>query len=385
MNQLTESERERERRRRKENNLKRIEKAFKEEENKWEKHEEIREKERQRLKYQEEDLQKKKKRMLEKDLNYDSSEEKKKIKNKSKYYLEYKQMRIKEREFDEMMRRKDNNKYDYSLKSEYNNQNYYNENNITKNKTFKNSFNITDLALKEEFDYNKEKIEKVAKSEFVMIDNYEDEDDKENQNEDNDNHNYNEDNEIDNDNNNSHEFDLNEIPYEEKKGENLNKLKDIKGIKNKNSNNNKNKNIDDNNDNKLSLNLYRNIKKGKYKVDDYDDENENDPYNKKNSSQQIKIDEETERRIMEISQEINNERKEEERREIQKQTLTTIISDPLDSKQKMIELQKQVFEMIPKEKESLFKYQINWNIVLSVCILSSIKIYFFLKYFLIFL
>ena len=82
--------------------------------------------------------------------------------------------------------------------------------------------------------------------------------------------------------------------------------------------------------------------------------------------EKINIDEETERRIMEISQEVNNERKEEERRAIQKQTLTNIISDPADSKQKMIELQKQVFEMIPKEKDSLFKYQINWNIVLSV-------------------
>lgn len=317
LNQHTESERERERRRRKENNTKKLEKAYKEEEYKWEKHEEIREKERQRLKFQEEDLQKKKKRLLEKDINYDSSEEKKKIKNKPRYYLEYKQMRIKEREYDEMMRRKENNKFDFSENSENVNlnNNEFDNGNLDINE---NPCKITDLALKEEFDNNKEKIEKVAKSEFVMIDNYQDEDEE-------------------NENSKNEEI-------ENKEGKIDNKTK--------------------NNEDKLSLNLNRNIKKGKYAVDDYEDEN--DPYRKKNLSGQIKIDEETERRIMEISQEVNNERKEEERRAIQKQTLTNIISDPADSKQKMIELQKQIFEMIPKEKDSLFKFQINWNIVLSV-------------------
>jgi hypothetical protein len=222
-------------------------------------------------------------------------------------------MRIKEREFDEMMRRKENNKYNFSDKFDSGDER--GDHIISKSK-------ITDLALKEHFDSNKEKIEKVAKSEFVVIDNYEDED----------------------------------VDQKDEEEENINQIDDIGNKQNGSSNKNQ--------ENKLSVNLNRNIKKGKYAIDDYDDEN--DLYHKKNISQQIKIDEETERRIMEISQEVNNERKEEDRRALQKQTLTNIISDPADSKQKMIELQKQVFEMIPKEKDMLFKFQINWNIVLSV-------------------
>ena len=291
INQYPESEREKERQKHKQQNLKKLEKNFKDEERKWEKHEEEKEKERLRLKHHEEDLLKKKKRLIEKDIDYDSADEKKKIKSNSKFYEEYKQMRIKEREFDEMMRRKENPIFEY-------------------NEQPQNTCTITDLVLKEDTKLAKSKYEQVAKSEFVLIEMNSDEEHEKN--------------------NSDHE--------NEKK------------------------------DDKLIMNLgNKNLKKGNYKLED--DHDENDPYHKKNVSNLIQIDEETEKMIMEISQEVTNERRDEERRKLQKQTLNNI-TDPMDSKQKLIDLQKQVFEMIPKEKELLFKYPINWNIVLSVKIFN---------------
>ena len=52
-----------------------------------------------------------------------------------------------------------------------------------------------------------------------------------------------------------------------------------------------------------------------------EEENPNDPYLKKKKHQEIKIDEETERMIKEISNEVNLERKMEEKRKIQKEHL----------------------------------------------------------------
>lgn len=324
INQQPESERERERHKRKQNNLKKLEKTFKEEEYKWEKHEEAMEKERLRLKHHEEDMLKKRKRLLEKDLNYDSNEEKKKIKSNPKFYEEYKQMRIKEREFDEMMRKKENTKQD-SFSHNVNNetQTPKNDHNQEANNT-SNPCLVTDLALKEDLNQERRKAELIPKSEVVVIELNEDEED-------------NEHNHLDHD-------------HEHKNTNGESTLENHQGNKK----------------DKLILNINKNMKKGKYALDDYEDEN--DLYHKKNVSHQIQIDEETEKIIMEISQEVNNERKEEERRQMQKQTLTTITTDPADSKQKLIELQKQVFELIPKEKETLFKFPINWKIVISVII-----------------
>jgi len=301
LNQHIESERERERQKRKQNNLKKLEKIFKEEEYKWEKHEETKEKERQKLKHFEEDLLKRKKRLLEKDLNYESSEEKKKIKSNPKFFEEYKQMRIKEREFDEMMRRKENPKLNID-------EPIYHEMNLENN----NVCTVTDLALKEDTQLVSK--EKVPKTEFVVIE-YHDEEDYQN------------------------------ISDSEKeyKADNEREIEDRK---------------------KLILNIGKNLKKSKFNIEDYEDEN--DPYHRKIISNQVQIDEETEKHIMEISQEINNERKEEEKRQIQKQTLTNLSNETPDNKIKAMELQKQVFEMIPREKEALFKFPINWVIVFSV-------------------
>ena len=302
LNQHIESERERERQKKKQNNLKKLEKQFKEEEHKWEKYEESREKERQKMKHHQEDFLKRKKRLLEKDINYDSTEEKKKIKSNPKFYEEYKQMRIKEREFDEMMRRKENPKLNIEeqLNSELNNEN-------------ENTCTVTDLALKEQTQLVSNV--KVPKTEFVVIE-YNDEDEDENKN-------------------------ASETE------------KDNKGDESENKNNER-----------LILNIGKNLKKNNFNIDDYEDEN--DPYHKKNITNQIQIDEETEKHIMEISQEINNERKEEEKRQIQKQTFTKLSADPSDAKQRAMEIQKQVFEMLPKEKDALFNFPINWLIVFSV-------------------
>ncbi len=315
LNQHIESERERERQKRKQNNQKKLEKQFKEDEHKWEKHEEAREKERHKIKNYEEDLLKRKKRLFEKDLNYDSSEEKKKIKANPKFYEDYKQMRIKEREFDEMMRRKENPKL--NIEEQINSGGAHKEN--------ENTCTVTDLALKEETHLVSNV--KVPKTEFVVIE-YNDEEEEENKN-------------------------ASETEEKNKADEKNDKAKD-----------------------KLILNIGKNLKKNKLNIEDYEDEN--DPYYKKNIVNQIQIDEETEKHIMEISQEINNERREEEKRQIQKQTLGNLPADPADAKQRAMEIQKHVFEMLPKEKDALFKFPINWVIVFSVNIYLINSIFVFL-------
>lgn len=326
LNTHIESERERERQKRKQNNTKKLEKQFKEDEHKWEKHEEAVEKERQKLKHYEEDLLKRKKRLLEKDLNFDSSEEKKRIKANPKFYEEYKHMRIKEREFDEMMRRKENAK----LNNNFEDNAEAGLSDIDKDKEREPV--VTDLALKEETHLVAK--EKVPKTEFVVIE-YNDEEEDEHKHK-----------------------------------------KISEGIENgsKHHDDEKGKNKDD----KLVVNIGKNLKKNKFNLEDYEDEN--DLYNKKNIANQIQIDEETEKHIMEISQEINNERREEEKRQIQKQTLSNLPADPSDAKQRAMEIQKQVFEMLPKEKDALFKFPINWVIVFSVNFTNIFLIIIFLYF-----
>lgn len=103
-----ESERERERQRKKNERLKKLEKAFKDEERRWLRHEEDVEREKSNLKHEKEYLQHKKEKLLEKDLNYDSDKEKEKIARDPKKYEEHKEDRIKEKEYDDFMRKKEN-------------------------------------------------------------------------------------------------------------------------------------------------------------------------------------------------------------------------------------------------------------------------------------
>lgn len=103
-----ESERERERQRKKNERLKKLEKAFKDEERRWLRHEEDVEREKSNFKHEKEYLQHKKEKLLEKDLNYDSDKEKEKIARDPKKYEEHKEDRIKEKEYDDFMRKKEN-------------------------------------------------------------------------------------------------------------------------------------------------------------------------------------------------------------------------------------------------------------------------------------
>lgn len=104
-----ESERERERQKKKAERLKKMEKAFREEERKWLKHEEDKEKELSYLKHEKEYLALKKQKLMEKDLNYNSDIEKKKMLSNPKKYEEHEKERIKEKEYDNAMRKKENN------------------------------------------------------------------------------------------------------------------------------------------------------------------------------------------------------------------------------------------------------------------------------------
>lgn len=103
-----ESDRERERQRKKNEKLKKLEKAFRDEERRWLRHEEDVEREKSQMKHEKEYIQHKKQKLLEKDLNYDSEKEKEKIAQNPKKYEEHRQNRIKEKEYDDYIRKKEN-------------------------------------------------------------------------------------------------------------------------------------------------------------------------------------------------------------------------------------------------------------------------------------
>lgn len=75
--------------------------------------------------------------------------------------------------------------------------------------------------------------------------------------------------------------------------------------------------------NVVNMNLeerkHKNFVNVQFNVDE--EEDINNPYSKKKKHQEIKIDEETEKVIKEISHEVEQERKDEERRKIQKDHL----------------------------------------------------------------
>lgn len=278
--QHTESEREKERAKRKLNERRKLEKQFLEDEKKWERKEEDKERERHKNKTFEEDFARRKKRLIERDLNYDSDEEKRRMREAPNKYEEFKALRIKEKEFDDTMRRKENPIL--FIKGENN--------------------TVTDLVPLVTDIKSSKFVEPEAKT-MVTVKEYEEDD-------------------IDTENN------------EDKP--------------------------------QLSLNIEAKKIMSKTTYIEHDEEFDNDPYHKKKGDNtRIEIGEETEKAIMEISQEIDLSRKEEEKRKLQQQNLNNLATSGENSK-KLIELQKQIFAMIPKNLDELFKYPIKWNILFQV-------------------
>jgi RNA-binding protein 25 len=94
------------------------------------------------------------------------------------------------------------------------------------------------------------------------------------------------------------------------------------------------------------------------------DVEEDDLFNKKELPV-LDLDEEG---FKDIDNEVKQSRKEEEDRKRQQQHIKDIVnkSNSNESTQKLIHLQKEIFESIPKEKDDLFKYPINWNLLTKV-------------------
>jgi hypothetical protein len=286
INQHNESEREKERIKRKQANRKKMDKQYLDEEKRWEKREEEKEKERHKNKLSEEDIYKRKKRLIEKDINFNSDEEERKNKENPKRLEEIKLIRLKEKEFDEMMRRKENP----SL--------YQQEEVINKE--------VTDLVPIESL--NNEIIEKEPEAKAVVT--YQEYIDEDNENQ------------------------IFEKP-------------------------------------KLKLNIEKKTLITRENIID-EDEPSNDPYNINKTIPQLEIDEETEKVILEISNEVNLSRKEEEKRKLQQMHIKNVISSngtSFETSKKIIELQKQIYESIPQNKDDLFKFPINWNLLIKVLII----------------
>jgi hypothetical protein len=117
----------------------------------------------------------------------------------------------------------------------------------------------------------------------------------------------------------------------------------------------------------LNLNIEKKTLKNEPLASDYDTFNINDPYVKK-GLQVFHIDEETEKQIMEISEEVKLSRQEEEKHKLQQQNIKNIVnkSNSNESSQKLVELQKEIFQQIPKDKDELFRYPVNWNYLVKV-------------------
>lgn len=262
-----ESERERERQRKKNERIKKLEKAFKDEERRWLRHEEEVERERSNMKQEKEYLQHKKEKLLEKDLNYDSDKEKEKIARDPKKYEEHKEDRIKEKEYDDYMRKKENGL-------------------LFKDEDLKKNNTTTDLVTLPQ--------EPEAKTKIVVQE-------------------YKPDNE----------------PEPQTKLE-IVEL-DIKQAKLPSS-----------------------------QLAKIDEEDNDDPYTKKRKISNIGINPDTEKELLKMSESISFKKEE------QVSTGTIYNIDDLIKKitpEKYIEIQKSIIALIPKSKDELLKYNINWNIV----------------------
>ena len=284
--QSLESEREKKRQKKKIEKLEKNEKYYKEDLKKWERHEEDRDREIQKEIQEQEELIKKKKKLLEKDLNYDSEDEKKKIKQNQKKYEELREMRLKQKDSDELMRikeKKSNDKNDQEL-----------------------NYDVQDLAL-----YGQEEnVNLIPEPQAKAI-----------------------------------------VTYQEYQEENSDEESDT-GIKNV-----------------LSLDLNLEMKKPIQKLIEHYEDYDNDDYlHKKEKLMNIEINPETEKEIMEMRNDIIFEKKEEKHPEV----VPVLIHPTVQGNtEKMMEIQKQIFEMIPKTKEDLFKFSIDWNVVYKYNILES--------------
>lgn len=96
-----------------------------------------------------------------------------------------------------------------------------------------------------------------------------------------------------------------------------------------------------------------------------EDMNNMDPYHK-TQRVNMDIDEETEMAFKQISQELNLQREYEEKAEKMKEKVSELASSATDKSKKIIEIHKSIVEAIPKDKETLYKFPINWNILIKV-------------------
>ena len=103
-----ESQREKDRAKKKLDKIKKMEKLFIEEEKKWLKYEDMKLREKSHLRHEKERMKRRKQKLLERDLNFDIEIEKQKRLENPKKYEEHEQERLKEKEFDDMMRKKEN-------------------------------------------------------------------------------------------------------------------------------------------------------------------------------------------------------------------------------------------------------------------------------------
>jgi RNA-binding protein 25 len=305
LNQQQESEREKDRVLRKQQKIRRMEKHWKEEESRWKKYEDDHENERIRIKKAEETLSKRKKKLIERDLNYDSEEEKRNMKQNIKRLEELKQIRIKERELDEMIRRKEANRGRNVFEETNNEGESEKDENINKINMSTALVPLTNIPNKEP--------EQEAKATFVFREYHEEDE-------------------------------------------------DINSLSTPNA------------QLQLEFETFKATKNLKKAQEHHDEDDENDPYHKKAIKEGFElVDIETEKKIEELKEEIMKERKIEEIKKMEKQKeenerrqeQANLSSQMNEEAQKILEIQKQIFEMMPRGKDELFKYQIQWNVILK--------------------
>jgi RNA-binding protein 25 len=302
-----ESEREKERERKRMEKLKKREKLFKDEEKRWERHEEEREKESQKLLQDEEENLKRKKRLIQKDLSFDIEEEKRFLKMYPKKVEEKKILRDKEKELDQKFRRKENRKGFEDSKL-----------NSPGEDVIMNDF-VTDLVMVEKNDQIKESQGKT----FITYQEYQEEE---------------------------------------------------------------NKNDQTKQNNKIQLNLEKKPKLNFQNFNSIDnEEDEFDPYTRRGKLlTNFEINPETEKEILEMKKEVlkfDIEEKKENKninseqpvndQNLVKEKNSQVFSNEDKKPVDLLELNKQIYRQIPKEKDELLKHQINWNIVNKYDILES--------------
>ncbi len=119
----------------------------------------------------------------------------------------------------------------------------------------------------------------------------------------------------------------------------------------------------------LDLNLNIETKKQIPKMIEHFDYDNEDPLHKKEKLTHLEINPETEKEILEMKREIFFEKKEEKK---ESEVIPVVVNSAVTGNpQKMIEIQKQIFEMIPKSKEDLFKFSIDWSVVYKYNILEN--------------